>query len=67
MSKETLDRLMPILIGISGLVIVIGAYLRIMHNPIGLTVITAGFLANLFLSGFEIQRLKQIIKDLEHR
>jgi hypothetical protein len=65
MNKKMTDKLMNFLIGISALVAVIGAYLKISHYPNGEFILGLGFILSIFFSMVEINRLKKIIKKYE--
>lgn len=64
MKNLNINRLMNILIGVSSALIVIGSLFRIQHYPYGDSILTFGFLSYIVFTAFEIQRLKQIIKDI---
>jgi len=61
------NKLMDILLGISSTIVVIGAIFKIQHYPYGDSILTLGLLASILISGIEIRRLRQIIKDKEYR
>jgi hypothetical protein len=61
------NKQMDILLGISAVMIIIGAIFRIQHYPYGNLILNLGFMTNIALSGIEIRRLRQIIKDNEYR
>jgi hypothetical protein len=61
------NKQMDILLGISAVMIIIGAIFKIQHYPYGNLIFNIGFMANIAFSGIEIRRLRQIIKDNEHR
>ena len=65
MKRETVNKLMDILIGASGILIVLGVFFRIQHYPYGNQIIWIGFISQMLLSTVEIARLKKIIKKLE--
>lgn len=68
MKKINTDRLMIILLAVSGIIIVIGAFLKIAHvSVIGDILFKTGFLTSLFFSGIEILRLRRIIEKLKHQ
>jgi len=65
MNKKMTDKLMNFLTGISALVVVIGAYLKISHYRNGDFILVLGFILSSFFSMLEINRLKKIIKKYE--
>jgi hypothetical protein len=67
MNRKQLDKLMNVLLAISSVAILIGAFFQLQHYPYGKTMMWIGFLTNLVLSSFEIIRLKRIIKELERK
>jgi hypothetical protein len=67
MNRKQLDKLMNTLIVISSIVILVGAFFQLQHYPYGKTILWVGFLANMILSSFELNRLKKIIKKLEEK
>ncbi len=67
MNKKQLDKLMNVLIGISTFLILIGAFFNLQHYPNGNLILDIGIISNILLSGFEISRLKKIIKVLEEK
>ncbi len=61
------NKQMDILLGISAAMIVIGALFKIQHYPYGNLILNIGIIANIAISGIEIRRLRQIIKDNGYR
>ena len=59
-----MNKLMNVLLGISGALILAGIIFRLQHWPYGNMILWIGFIANIVLSNFEISRLKKIIKAL---
>ena len=65
MKKHQPDNVMNILIGLSSAFIAIGALLKLGHNQYGNLILWTGFLSYFVFSGFEINRLKRVIKALK--
>jgi hypothetical protein len=65
MKTAKIDKLMNILILISSLLFIIGAYLKITHSPIGDSFFIWSIFIYIVLSSIEIQRLKRIIKEMK--
>lgn len=65
MGKSQADKLIDVLITISTFLILLGAFFRLQHYPFGDLFLWIGFVTNLILSSFEIDRLKKIIMVLE--
>ena len=65
MKRQTVNRLMDILISTSAVLILLGVVLRVQHYPYGNEILWVGFISQMLLSTFEIGRLKSIIKTLE--
>jgi hypothetical protein len=63
MNTKQIDKLMNVLLGISGGLILTGIIFRLQHWPNGNLILWTGFIANIVLSNFEISRLKKIIKE----
>jgi len=61
------NKQMDILLGISAAMVVIGALFKIQHYPYGNLILNIGIIANIAISGIEIRRLRQIIKDNGYR
>jgi Na+-driven multidrug efflux pump len=67
MKRETVNKLMDILISSSAILILLGVVLRVQHYPYGNEILWIGFISQMLLSTFEITRLKRIIKNLESK
>lgn len=67
MKRETVNKLMDILISTSAVLILLGVVLRVQHYPYGNEILWIGFISQMLLSTFEISRLKKIIKNLEEQ
>ncbi len=67
MNRKQVDKLMRILIPASTVLILVGAFFSLQHYPYGNMIFWTGILTSLILSGFEIDRLKKIIKELEKK
>jgi len=67
MKRETVNKLMDILISASAVLIMTGVLFRVQHYPYGNEILWIGFISQMLLSTFEIGRLKQIIKNLEEQ
>ena len=67
MNRNQVDKLMRILIPASTFLVLVGAFFSLQHYPYGNTIFWTGILTSLILSGFEIDRLKKIIKELEKK
>ncbi len=65
METTTVDKLMNILLILSAMMILIGAFFKLQHYPYGSNLLTYGFLAQFLISGFEIRRLKKVILELK--
>ena len=65
MKRETLNKLMDVLISTSAILILIGVVFRVQHWANGNEILWVGFISQMLLSTFEIGRLKKIIKNLE--
>ena len=65
MKRETVNKLMDILIGASGILILLGVVSRIQHWANGNEILWIGFISQMLISTVEIARLKKIIKNLE--
>lgn len=65
MKKEQIDKLMNVLIGLSAVVILFGAYLKLENYPNGDFVLIVGFIAEGIFGGIEISRLKKIIGEFK--
>jgi len=65
MKRETVNKLMDILISTSAILIMTGVLFRVQHWANGNEILWAGFISQMLLSTFEIARLKKIIKALE--
>lgn len=65
MKRETVNKLMDILISTSAILILIGVIFRVQHWANGNQILWVGFISQMLLSTFEIARLKKIIKNLE--
>lgn len=61
MTRERQNQLMDMLLKLTYLAMIAGILLIIWHHPIGKNVFSTGMLSYVFLSFFEIQRLKKII------
>ena len=60
------DRIITILNGISAILIIIGAILKITHNQYGNLTIFIGLISSYILKDVKINRLKKIIKKLKN-
>ncbi|MFY9152180.1 MAG: hypothetical protein WAO52_09210 [Prolixibacteraceae bacterium] len=65
MNTKQTEKLMSVLLGISGALILLGAIFRLQHWPNGYLLMWIGFMSSFIFSSFEINRLKNIIKLLE--
>ncbi len=65
MKSDSMDKLIKALIGISSLMVLAGALMKIMHYPISNSVILWGLLLICVLSIIDNSRLKKIIKGYE--
>jgi len=65
MNAKQVEKLMSVLLGIAGSLILIGAIFRLQHWPNGYLIMWIGFMSSFILSSFEINRLKKIIRGLE--
>ncbi len=65
MTNKQVEKLMSVLLGISGFLIVMGAIFRLQHWLNGNLIMYIGFMGSFIFSSFEINRLKKIIKVLE--
>jgi|TARA_B110000503_G_scaffold131952_1_gene207322 hypothetical protein len=65
MERRQTNKIMNILIGLSAILIIIGAILKISHNEYGNLIISIGFISAYFIDNIEINRLKKVIKQLE--
>lgn len=65
MNRKQLDKLMNALIILSSVAVLVGALFQLQHYQYGKTILWVGMLVNMVLGGFEINRLKRIIKELE--
>ena len=64
MSKQQIDNLIDVLLGISAFLIMLGALLKLEHVQNGTLILWIGFISSFILSNFEISRLKKVIKNL---
>lgn len=62
MNRKQTDKLMHVLLVISGILILLGAFFKLEHWLYGDLLLWTGIWSNIVLSGFEINRLKKIIK-----
>jgi uncharacterized membrane protein len=65
MERRQTNKIMNILIGLSAILIIIGAILKISYNEYGNLIISIGFISAYFIDNIEINRLKKVIKQLE--
>ena len=65
MERRQTNKIMNILIGLSAILIITGAILKISHNEYGNLIISIGFISAYFIDNIEINRLKKVIKQLE--
>lgn len=65
MKRETVNKLMDILISTSAILILIGVLFRVQHWAHGNQILWVGLISQMLLSTFEISRLKRIIKKIE--
>ena len=65
MDNTRIDKLMTGAISLSALLILIGALLKLWHYSYGNLILYIGVISSLILSGYEIKRLKKIIKRLK--
>ena len=65
MKRETVNKLMDILISASAILILTGILCRVQHWAYGNQILWAGFISQMLLSTLEIARLKNIIKTFE--
>ena len=65
MKNKQTEKLMTILFSVSTILIISGAFLKIMHYPNGNLVLWIGFMSGIVISSFEIRRLKKIIRLYE--
>ena len=65
MKNKQTEKLMTILFSVSSILIISGAFLKIMHYPNGNLVLWIGFMSGIVTSSFEISRLKKIIRLYE--
>jgi len=65
MKNKQIEKITTILLSVSIILIISGAFLKIMHNSNGNLVIWIGFITQFIFSSFEIKRLKEIIKSSE--
>lgn len=65
MSKKQINKLMSILLSISGSLIVIGFIFKLQHYPYGKEIISTGLISSFVIGTFEIYRLKRIVKAFE--
>ncbi|HAH22694.1 MAG TPA: hypothetical protein DCL77_02830 [Prolixibacteraceae bacterium] len=65
MKNENLNKLMTILLAISGAAILVGAIFKLQHYPHGESIIWGGFVAHFCLSSIELNRLRKIITKTE--
>ena len=65
MKNKQTEKLMTILFSVSTILIISGAFLKIMHYPNGNLVLWIGFMSGIVTSSFEISRLKKIIRLYE--
>jgi hypothetical protein len=67
MKRETLNKIMNSLLGLSATAILIGAFFKLQHYPYGDSLVIFGLLAQFLFSSIEISRLKKTIKKLEEK
>lgn len=67
MKRETLNKLMDILVGTSAALILIGSLFKLQHWAHGNQIMWIGFISFILLSTLEIGRLKKTIKKLEEK
>ncbi|HKJ42339.1 MAG TPA: hypothetical protein VKA27_09590 [Sunxiuqinia sp.] len=65
MTRKQTDKLMQIVLISTGLLILLGAIFKLQHYPYGDSIIWIGIWATIFLSSYEIKRLRKIINMLE--
>jgi len=65
MSKVQKDRLLRLLYGISALLVLTGALVKLQHLQNGDLFLFTGFISGSLISAFEIYGLKKIIKEFE--
>ena len=65
MKNKQTEKLMTIFFSVSSILIISGAFLKIMHYPNGNLVLWIGFMSGIVISSFEIRRLKKIIRLYE--
>lgn len=65
MNTKQTEKLMSVLLGISGALILLGAIFRLQHWPNGYLIMWIGFMSSFVFSSFEINRLKKRITELE--
>ena len=65
MKRETVNKIMNSLLGLSAVAILIGALFKLQHYPYGDSLVNYGLLAQFLFSSIEISRLKKTIKKLK--
>ncbi len=59
------DKFLKLLYGISALLVLTGAFLKLQHLPNGDLFLFTGFISGSLISAFEIHGLKKEVKELE--
>ena len=67
MNNKQIEKIMSVLLALSALLVVIGAFLKLEHYPNGSLILTIGFGTFLIFSSIEINRLRKVIKKLENQ
>ena len=67
MEKTKYSQFLVVGMALSGITIIVGAFLNMKQYEFGYIIFNAGFLGSLFFSGLEILRLKKIIERLKER
>lgn len=67
MSGKQVEKLMNVLFAISSLAILVGALFQLQHYPYGNQIMMFGFISDMGLSGYEINRLRKIIRGQDQK
>ena len=67
MNDKQTNSLIRLLYNVSAILVLVGAFFRIQHDPYGALIVLIGFLLGTFTSVFDNFRLKKKIKQLEEQ
>lgn len=64
MENKQFEKLMNILYSVSAMLVLMGAFFKLQHYPIGNLLLWIGVAAGFIISRIEVNRLKKVIKKM---